>query len=74
MPQSKEIIGSVAIVWFSDGKQKYRFVNDVEDMKKEIKRLHDSGISNRAIAGLLIDWTNQTVLGFIGEKPEDMPS
>lgn len=70
MPEKLVFEGTVCLVWYNDGKQKFRFVTGNADLKKEIARLRETGVPHSAMMALAIDWENDKILTFTGERPE----
>lgn len=68
-----EFTGSGMIIWFSDGKQKYKMFDDQDSMEKEYDRLI-ALIPPYRIIMLAINWDNQELLFYKSKMPQELPS
>lgn len=59
---------SALIVWFSDGKQKFKFCKDQESFEKEMKRIRNLN-PPRCVSAHIINWENDTVESLEVEDP-----
>ena len=71
---SKDFIehGTVMLVYFHDGKQKFRTFDTSEAMAAEVSRLKKIVPSRNMYLGV-IDWDECTLDNFIGEEPDSIP-
>lgn len=61
--------GTGLVIWYSDGKLKYKCMSDQDMLKKEVERIRAT-VPDRAVAVLAVNWDADEILAFVGENPE----
>lgn len=64
-----EFNGTGLVIWFSDGKMKYRLHSDQDQFTKEVERIRNN-IPPRAIATFAIDWDSESLIALVGESED----
>jgi hypothetical protein len=63
--------GTAVIVWVQDSRQKFKMVNDDEELDKELERLRAT-VPDRLIFVFAVNWTSQEIMTFIGDGIEEV--